>query len=53
MKFLILQSKGESLHQEEASLESASRLQSLRDRDTMTRFDREVSISYLLTCLPL
>uniref|UniRef100_A0A4W6E0K1 Coiled-coil and C2 domain containing 2A n=1 Tax=Lates calcarifer TaxID=8187 RepID=A0A4W6E0K1_LATCA len=35
---------GESLQQEEALLEPASRLQSLRDRDTVTRFDREVSI---------
>ncbi|XP_031724303.1 coiled-coil and C2 domain-containing protein 2A isoform X1 [Anarrhichthys ocellatus] len=35
-------SKGESLQQQEASLEPASRLQSLRDRDTVTRFDREV-----------
>ncbi|XP_050933184.1 coiled-coil and C2 domain-containing protein 2A [Lates calcarifer] len=35
-------SKGESLQQEEALLEPASRLQSLRDRDTVTRFDREV-----------
>ena len=41
----VFQSKGESLQQEEASLEPASRLQSLRDRDTVTRFDREVSIS--------
>ncbi|XP_068449249.1 coiled-coil and C2 domain-containing protein 2A-like isoform X1 [Clinocottus analis] len=32
--------KGESLQQ--ASLEPPSRLQSLRDRDTVTRFDREV-----------
>lgn len=37
------QSRGESLHQEEDSLEPASRLQSLRDRETLTRFDREVS----------
>ncbi|TKS74879.1 Coiled-coil and C2 domain-containing protein 2A [Collichthys lucidus] len=41
----LARSKGESLQQqeeEEASLEPASRLQSLRDRDTVTRFDREV-----------
>lgn len=42
----MFQSKGESLQQEEASLEPASRLQSLRDRDTVTRFDREVSIYF-------
>uniref|UniRef100_A0A3B4Y177 Coiled-coil and C2 domain containing 2A n=1 Tax=Seriola lalandi dorsalis TaxID=1841481 RepID=A0A3B4Y177_SERLL len=42
---LVFQSKGESLQQEEeVSLEPASRLQSLRDRDTVTRFDQEVSI---------
>ncbi|XP_060934901.1 coiled-coil and C2 domain-containing protein 2A [Limanda limanda] len=35
-------SKGQSLQQEEASPEPASRLQSFRDRDTITRFDREV-----------
>ncbi|XP_026160597.1 coiled-coil and C2 domain-containing protein 2A isoform X2 [Mastacembelus armatus] len=35
-------SKGESLQQEEASLKPVSRLQNLRDRDTVTRFDREV-----------
>ncbi|XP_032380927.1 coiled-coil and C2 domain-containing protein 2A isoform X1 [Etheostoma spectabile] len=33
-------SKGESLQQQEASLEPASRLQSLRDRDAVTRFDK-------------
>ncbi|KAI3369014.1 hypothetical protein L3Q82_025986 [Scortum barcoo] len=42
--------KGESLQEEEASLEPASRLQSLRDRDTVTRFDREVSI--FISCGP-
>ncbi|KAL7396300.1 hypothetical protein ABVT39_003795 [Epinephelus coioides] len=41
-KLRAARSKGESLQQEEASLEPASRLQSLRDRDTVTRFDREV-----------
>ncbi|XP_027146033.1 coiled-coil and C2 domain-containing protein 2A [Larimichthys crocea] len=42
-KLRLARSKGESLQQqEEASLEPASRLQSLRDRDTVTRFDREV-----------
>ncbi|CAB1451133.1 unnamed protein product [Pleuronectes platessa] len=35
-------SKGQSLQQEDASPEPASRLQSFRDRDTITRFDREV-----------
>ncbi|XP_034386922.1 coiled-coil and C2 domain-containing protein 2A isoform X2 [Cyclopterus lumpus] len=35
-------SKGESFQQQETSQEPASRLQSLRDRDTVTRFDREV-----------
>lgn len=29
--------------QQKASLEEVSRLQSLRDRDTVTRFDQEVS----------
>lgn len=29
--------------QQKASLEAVSRLQSLRDRDTVTRFDQEVS----------
>lgn len=29
--------------QQKASLEPVSRLQSLRDRDTVTRFDQEVS----------
>ncbi|XP_071343109.1 coiled-coil and C2 domain-containing protein 2A isoform X2 [Trachinotus anak] len=43
-KLRAARSKGESLQQEEeeASLEPASRLQSLRDRDTVTRFDKEV-----------
>uniref|UniRef100_A0A3Q1BCK6 C2 domain-containing protein n=1 Tax=Amphiprion ocellaris TaxID=80972 RepID=A0A3Q1BCK6_AMPOC len=49
----VLQSKGESLQQQEASLEPASRLQGLRDRDTVTRFDREVSIYVKLTNLRL
>uniref|UniRef100_A0A3Q3N7K7 Coiled-coil and C2 domain containing 2A n=1 Tax=Labrus bergylta TaxID=56723 RepID=A0A3Q3N7K7_9LABR len=34
-------SKGESLQEQEAPLEPPSRLQGLRDRDTVTRFDRE------------
>ncbi|XP_047443097.1 coiled-coil and C2 domain-containing protein 2A isoform X3 [Mugil cephalus] len=34
--------KGVSREQQEASPEPVSRLQSLRDRDTVTRFDREV-----------
>ncbi|XP_076582587.1 coiled-coil and C2 domain-containing protein 2A isoform X3 [Chaetodon auriga] len=41
-KLKAARSKGESLQQQEASLEPPSRLQSLRDRDTVTRFDREV-----------
>ncbi|XP_039985612.1 coiled-coil and C2 domain-containing protein 2A isoform X2 [Xiphias gladius] len=41
-KLRAARSKGESLQQEEASREPGSRLQSLRDRDTVTRFDREV-----------
>ncbi|XP_026201331.1 coiled-coil and C2 domain-containing protein 2A isoform X2 [Anabas testudineus] len=41
-KLRAAKSRGESLHREEASLEPASRLKSLRDRDTVTRFDREV-----------
>ncbi|CAB1324153.1 unnamed protein product, partial [Coregonus sp. 'balchen'] len=41
-KLRAARSKAESLLQQEASLEApASRLQSLRDRDTLTRFDRE------------
>uniref|UniRef100_A0A3B4FZ37 Coiled-coil and C2 domain containing 2A n=1 Tax=Pundamilia nyererei TaxID=303518 RepID=A0A3B4FZ37_9CICH len=39
--WLVFQSKGESLQDKEASLEFPSRLHSLRDRDTVTRFDRE------------
>ncbi|XP_034566120.1 coiled-coil and C2 domain-containing protein 2A isoform X2 [Notolabrus celidotus] len=35
-------SKGESLLDQEAALEPPSRLQGLRDRDTVTRFDPEV-----------
>ncbi|XP_041646484.1 coiled-coil and C2 domain-containing protein 2A isoform X2 [Cheilinus undulatus] len=35
-------SKGESLQEQEAAQEPPSRLQGLRDRDTVTRFDREV-----------
>ncbi|XP_040896220.1 coiled-coil and C2 domain-containing protein 2A isoform X2 [Toxotes jaculatrix] len=41
-KLRAARAKGESLQLEEAALEPASRLQSLRDRDTVTRFDREV-----------
>ncbi|XP_030584227.1 coiled-coil and C2 domain-containing protein 2A isoform X2 [Archocentrus centrarchus] len=41
-KLKAARSKGESLQDQEASLELTSRLQSLRDRDTVTRFDREV-----------
>lgn len=44
MFILVFQSKGETLQQQEAPLEPVSRLQSLRDRDTVTRFDREVSV---------
>lgn len=40
---LVFQSRAESLRQQEPLVEPASRLQSLRDRDTVTRFDREVS----------
>ncbi|KAK2907561.1 coiled-coil and C2 domain-containing protein 2A isoform X2 [Channa argus] len=40
-KLRAAKSRGQSLHQEEASLEPASRLLSLKDRDTVTRFDRE------------
>ncbi|KAF7652982.1 hypothetical protein LDENG_00089110 [Lucifuga dentata] len=39
-KLRAARSKAESLLEQEASLEPASRLQSLRDRDTLTRFDR-------------
>ncbi|XP_029282132.1 coiled-coil and C2 domain-containing protein 2A isoform X2 [Cottoperca gobio] len=41
-KLRAARSKGESLQEQEASLEPPSRLQSLRDRETVTRFDREV-----------
>ncbi|KAM4629790.1 coiled-coil and C2 domain-containing protein 2A [Polymixia lowei] len=41
-KLRAARSKAESFLQQEASLEPASRLQSLRDRETLTRFDREV-----------
>ncbi|XP_038572480.1 coiled-coil and C2 domain-containing protein 2A [Micropterus salmoides] len=41
-KLRAARSKGESLQEQEDSLKPASRLQSLRDRDTVTRFDREV-----------
>lgn len=47
----MFQSKGESLQQQEASLEAASRLQSLRERDTVTRFDREVSTYLTHGCI--
>ncbi|XP_053178319.1 coiled-coil and C2 domain-containing protein 2A [Scomber japonicus] len=40
-KLRAARSKGESLQLQEASREPPSRLQSLRDRDTVTRFDRE------------
>ncbi|XP_067085744.1 coiled-coil and C2 domain-containing protein 2A [Osmerus mordax] len=40
-KLLAARSKAESMLQKEASIEPASRLQSLRDRDALTRFDRE------------
>ncbi len=42
-----LQSKAASLLQQESIIEPASRLQSLRDRDTLTRFDRDVSTDEL------
>lgn len=45
---LVFQSRGESL-QQEAAQEPASRLQNLRDRDTVTRFDREVRVH--LSCV--
>ncbi|XP_072246111.1 coiled-coil and C2 domain-containing protein 2A [Leuresthes tenuis] len=41
-KLRAARSKVESPNQQEASAEPVSRLQSLRDRDTVTRFDREV-----------
>ncbi|XP_048108289.1 coiled-coil and C2 domain-containing protein 2A isoform X3 [Alosa alosa] len=40
-KLRAARSKAESLLQQEVPVEPASRLQSLRDRDTLTRFDRE------------
>ncbi|XP_042339465.1 coiled-coil and C2 domain-containing protein 2A isoform X2 [Plectropomus leopardus] len=41
-KLRAARSKGESLQQQEATLEPTSRLQGLRDREPVTRFDREV-----------
>ncbi|XP_060885463.1 coiled-coil and C2 domain-containing protein 2A isoform X1 [Labrus mixtus] len=43
-KLNAARSKGESLQEQEAPLEPPSRLQGLRDRDTVTRFDREVDL---------
>ncbi|XP_042564766.1 coiled-coil and C2 domain-containing protein 2A isoform X2 [Clupea harengus] len=40
-KLRAARSKAESLLQQEVPVEPASRLQSLRDRDALTRFDRE------------
>ncbi|XP_063747553.1 coiled-coil and C2 domain-containing protein 2A isoform X2 [Eleginops maclovinus] len=40
-KLRAARSRGESLQEQEASVEPASRLHSLRDPDTRTRFDRE------------
>ncbi|KAG7277510.1 hypothetical protein CRUP_030672 [Coryphaenoides rupestris] len=42
-KLIAAKSKAESFLQQEASTEPASRLQSLRDRDPLTRFDWQVS----------
>ncbi|KAM8887666.1 coiled-coil and C2 domain-containing protein 2A isoform 1-T1 [Synchiropus picturatus] len=39
-KLKAARSKGESLQEQEASFDIPSRLQSLRDRETVTRFDR-------------
>ncbi|XP_056132145.1 coiled-coil and C2 domain-containing protein 2A [Lampris incognitus] len=41
-KLRAARSKAENFLQQESSLQTASRLQSLRDRETLTRFDREV-----------
>lgn len=41
----LLQLNVEKQQQQKASVVSASRLQGLRDRDTVTRFDQEVSAS--------
>ncbi|KAK2835891.1 hypothetical protein Q5P01_016375 [Channa striata] len=41
-KLRAAKSRGKSLHQEEASIEPTNRLLILKDRDTVTRFDREV-----------
>uniref|UniRef100_A0A1A8EWC9 Coiled-coil and C2 domain containing 2A n=2 Tax=Nothobranchius korthausae TaxID=1143690 RepID=A0A1A8EWC9_9TELE len=40
-KLRAARSKGEKLQQLEASVQSTSRLQQLRDRDTVTRFDKK------------
>uniref|UniRef100_A0A1A8RTZ4 Coiled-coil and C2 domain containing 2A n=1 Tax=Nothobranchius rachovii TaxID=451742 RepID=A0A1A8RTZ4_9TELE len=40
-KLRVARSKGEKLQQLEASVQSTSRLQQLRDRDTVTRFDKK------------
>ncbi|XP_029987360.1 coiled-coil and C2 domain-containing protein 2A isoform X3 [Sphaeramia orbicularis] len=41
-KLRAARSRGESLQQQESSIEPPSRLQRLKDRDAVTRFDREV-----------
>ncbi|KAL2089530.1 hypothetical protein ACEWY4_014218 [Coilia grayii] len=46
-KLRAARSKAESLLQQEVAVEPASRLQSLRDRDTVTRFDREAELPEL------
>uniref|UniRef100_A0A671WHZ0 Coiled-coil and C2 domain containing 2A n=1 Tax=Sparus aurata TaxID=8175 RepID=A0A671WHZ0_SPAAU len=47
----VFQAKVENAQPQEVSPEPASRLQSLRDRDTVTRFDRAVSILPQLSVL--
>lgn len=42
--FTLFQSKAASLLEQEASLEPASRLKSLRDRVTLTRFDQVIHL---------
>ena len=49
----VFQAKVENAQLQEVSPEPASRLQSLRDRDTVTRFDRAVSILPQLSAMIL
>lgn len=47
----LLQLNVEKQQQQKASVVPVSRLQGLRDRDTVTRFDQEVSASLQCGCI--